>query len=108
MGFYGHALHAAFGQPEAAHIGSLLLTLLRDMKCMLATVFFAVFGAVIALMKDVPDIKGDRLNDIKSFSVRAGAGRIFRCVWCGVLVCLCVQPTTHPSTHTTNTGWASA
>lgn len=53
MGFYGHALHAAFGQPEAAgSVGKALLgPLLRDAKCMAATLFFAVFGAVIALMK---------------------------------------------------------
>ena len=53
MGFYGHALHAAFGQPEAARsVGKALLgPLIRDAKCMAATLFFAVFGAVIALMK---------------------------------------------------------
>ncbi len=28
--------------------------------------------------QDVPDIKGDKLNNIKSFSVRAGAPRIFK------------------------------
>lgn len=39
--------------------------------------FFAVFGMVIALMKDVPDIKGDTEHDIRSFSVRVGAEKMF-------------------------------
>lgn len=59
MGFYGHALHAAFGQPEAASVGKALLgPLVRDAKCMAATLFFAVFGAVIALMKVCLNIQG--------------------------------------------------
>lgn len=52
MGFYGHALQAAFGGP-----GPLAL-LLQDVKCMAATAFFAVFGAIIAFMKVGP--KQDR------------------------------------------------
>ena len=39
--------------------------------------FFTVFGAVIALMKDVPDIKGDTEHNIQSFSVRMGAEKMF-------------------------------
>lgn len=47
-----------------------------------ATAFFTVFGVVIALLKDVPDIKGDRLFGIRTFSVRVGASSIFRaCVF---------------------------
>ena len=42
------------------------------------TTFFAVFGFVIAVMKDVPDVVGDRQFGIKSFSVRAGADAMFR------------------------------
>jgi hypothetical protein len=30
------------------------------------------------VVQDVPDIKGDKLNNIKSFSVRAGAPRMFK------------------------------
>lgn len=40
--------------------------------------FFTVFGAVIALMKDVPDIRGDTEHNIQSFSVRMGAEKMFR------------------------------
>lgn len=43
-----------------------------------ATIFFTVFGVVIALLKDVPDIKGDRMFGIRTFSVNVGAPAIFR------------------------------
>lgn len=42
------------------------------------TIFFAIFGMIIALMKDVPDIEGDKAFKITSFSVRNGAGKMFR------------------------------
>lgn len=46
IGFYGHALKAAFNGPERS-----LLALLTDVKCMGAALFYAVFGAIIAFMK---------------------------------------------------------
>jgi homogentisate phytyltransferase / homogentisate geranylgeranyltransferase len=42
------------------------------------TAFFAVFGIVIALMKDVPDIDGDKKFNIPSFSVKRGASAMFK------------------------------
>ena len=42
------------------------------------TTFFAIFGLVIAIMKDVPDIEGDKKYNISSFSVRKGAKSMFR------------------------------
>lgn len=30
-----------------------------DRKCCILTAYFAIFGVVIALMKDVPDFAGD-------------------------------------------------
>jgi 4-hydroxybenzoate polyprenyltransferase len=39
--------------------------------------FFAVFGIVIALMKDVPDVLGDESSNVRTFSVRVGQKRIF-------------------------------
>lgn len=52
--------------------------LLNDWKCALSSLFFGVFGIVIALMKDVPDAHGDRIFDIRSFTVRIGQKRVFR------------------------------
>lgn len=61
IGFY---LHAAPGKP----LHPLVL---------FATGFFTLFGIVIALMKDIPDVGGDRLYGIRTFSVRVGARTIF-------------------------------
>ncbi len=43
-----------------------------------AVVFFVVFGIVIALLKDVPDIRGDRVYGIGTIAVRAGPYAVFR------------------------------
>lgn len=52
-----------------------------------ATAFFVLFGVVIALLKDVPDIRGDRAFGIRTFSVRLGARAVFRaCVAVLVLI----------------------
>ena len=72
-GFFAHARVAAFGDTTA----SVLSCLLTDPKCMLSSLYFAVFGIVIALMKDVPDVKGDLLSNILTFPVRLGQVRIF-------------------------------
>lgn len=40
--------------------------------------FFAIFGLIIAIMKDVPDIRGDLIYKIPSFSVKLGAKKMFR------------------------------
>ncbi|XP_068652853.1 probable homogentisate phytyltransferase 1, chloroplastic [Aristolochia californica] len=42
-----------------------------------ATAFMSFFSVVIALFKDIPDIDGDRLFGIQSFSVRLGQKRVF-------------------------------
>lgn len=50
-----------------------------------AVVFFVFYGIIIALMKDVPDIEGDRIFGIRTFSVRIGPRAVFQgCV--GVLM----------------------
>mmetsp|Transcript_1307 Transcript_1307/g.2164 ORF Transcript_1307/g.2164 Transcript_1307/m.2164 type:complete len:435 (-) Transcript_1307:519-1823(-) len=78
-GFYSHALSAAFSSTKEAAAGfGVLHCLLNDWKCAFSSLFFGVFGIVIALMKDVPDADGDRIFDIKSFTVRIGQKRVFR------------------------------
>ena len=47
-------------------------------ECLLSTLFFAIFAIVIAIMKDVPDIEGDTLYKISTFSVRIGGAKVFR------------------------------
>ncbi|KAF7104304.1 hypothetical protein CFC21_105210 [Triticum aestivum] len=42
-----------------------------------ATAFMTFFSVVIALFKDIPDIEGDRIFGIQSFSVRLGQSKVF-------------------------------
>ncbi|XP_027329479.1 homogentisate phytyltransferase 1, chloroplastic-like isoform X2 [Abrus precatorius] len=42
-----------------------------------ATAFMSFFSVVIALFKDIPDIEGDRIFGIQSFSVRLGQKPVF-------------------------------
>lgn len=76
-GFFAHAKVAAFG---AASMGSSSVwqCLMTDPRCWLSSLYFAVFGVVIALMKDVPDVKGDDLSNVRTFSVRLGPKRVYR------------------------------
>lgn len=85
-GFFLQAKSAVLGEKLAAPTSpSAALAVCRDMaakypEAVAVTAFFAVFGMVIALMKDVPDVKGDTEHDIKSFSVRQGPAAMFRFV----------------------------
>ncbi|KDP35378.1 hypothetical protein JCGZ_10362 [Jatropha curcas] len=42
-----------------------------------ATAFMSFFSVVIALFKDIPDIEGDKIFGIQSFTVRLGQERVF-------------------------------
>ncbi|KAG2692079.1 hypothetical protein I3760_08G035700 [Carya illinoinensis] len=42
-----------------------------------ATAFMSFFSVVIALFKDIPDIDGDKIYGIRSFSVHLGQKRVF-------------------------------
>lgn len=71
-GFYAHAKVAAFGS-----VSTVMQCLTSDFRCILSSLYFAVFGVVIALMKDVPDVKGDAISNVRTFSVRLGQKRVF-------------------------------
>lgn len=75
-GFYAHAIVAAYG--GSAGGASVWKCLTTDPRCMLSSLYFAVFGVVIALMKDVPDVKGDSLAKVRTFSVRLGPSIVFK------------------------------
>ncbi|CAB9516605.1 phytyltransferase 1, chloroplastic [Seminavis robusta] len=72
-GFFAHAQSAAFGVSSATALNCLF----GNMKCALSSLFFGIFGIVIALMKDVPDVRGDAISNVRTFSVRIGQKRIF-------------------------------
>lgn len=74
-GFYSHAMATAYS--TVPQISGVLGCLLHDWKCAFSSLFFAIFGIVIALIKDVPDIQGDRTFNIRSFTVRLGQKRVF-------------------------------
>jgi len=72
-GFFAHASATTFGNAQATAIRCMT----TDTRCMLSSLYFGIFGIVIALMKDVPDIKGDTISNISTFTVRIGPTRIF-------------------------------
>lgn len=123
MGFFLQAKVSVLGAKLAAPsslgaAASLLSQVTRQYpEAVALTSFFAIFGVVIALMKDVPDVRGDVEYKIPSFSVKLGAARMFRycmlsCVLnaykCSCFVCVyqgiralitefnpyCISPTT--------------
>lgn len=77
-GFFAHAKAVAYGGVAATGSSSVLQCLFTDPRCFLSSLYYAVFGLVIALMKDVPDIKGDKLSNIRTVSVRLGAKTVYR------------------------------
>jgi 4-hydroxybenzoate polyprenyltransferase len=91
MGFYLQAKSAVLGETltrptSLATIFALgQQTLARFPEAIVLTSFFAVFGVVIALMKDVPDVRGDVEYKIPSFSVKLGAAKMFRCAY---MICI--------------------
>jgi homogentisate phytyltransferase/homogentisate geranylgeranyltransferase len=72
--FFAHALEASYGGASS----SVLNALLTDRRCLFSSLFYCVFGFVIALMKDVPDIRGDLRSRVRTFSVRLGPAKVFR------------------------------
>ncbi len=57
---------------------SLLAAIKKYPQSAFVSAYFAVYGLVIAILKDVPDIEGDKKFNILSYSVQRGASSIFR------------------------------
>lgn len=51
-----------------------------------ASAFFTFFGIVIALLKDVPDTRGDMVFGIRTFSVRMGVDKVFNACVCTLVL----------------------
>lgn len=82
LGFFLQAKTAVMGIPVGNSLKELMMTATSQFpESVAATAFFAVFGTIIAIMKDIPDIVGDRLFSIPSFSVKLGAKRVFDFAW---------------------------
>jgi len=74
-GFFSHATTAVFdlGQPGASDA----FRAAAAFRCACATSFFLLFGVVIALLKDIPDVAGDRAVGISTFSLQFGREKVF-------------------------------
>jgi len=71
LGFYYHMRQA---------VGAAQVAMTRPLAFALSFMLFV--SIVIALFKDIPDIKGDRLAGIFTLSVRVGAPQVFwTCIW---------------------------
>ena len=71
MGFWAH-VRQWIAAPSLAPSRSLLFM----------SAFMVFFSVVIALFKDIPDIRGDQLHATRTASVRFGVQRVFHsCVW---------------------------
>ncbi|XVE98798.1 hypothetical protein REPUB_Repub03eG0139400 [Reevesia pubescens] len=66
LAFYLHIQTHVFSRP--AFISKPLI---------FATAFMSFFSVVIALFKDIPDIEGDKIFGIRSYTVRLGQERVF-------------------------------
>jgi homogentisate phytyltransferase/homogentisate geranylgeranyltransferase len=72
-GFFAHATACVYGNKEATSWNCLQ----HNIACQLSSLYFGIFGIIIALMKDVPDLKGDQISNIRTFTVRIGPQKIF-------------------------------
>jgi len=72
FGFFFHMQRAMAAATAAAST-----TLLSQEALYFATAFMFVFSIVIALFKDIPDARGDKMNDMRTFTVRLGAKTVF-------------------------------
>ena len=77
----GFLLQARIRLSDVVLPSSIISACTSQIDAILVTAFFAFFGVVIALMKDVPDVKGDRMNSISSFSVKVGPSTMFSIAW---------------------------
>jgi homogentisate phytyltransferase/homogentisate geranylgeranyltransferase len=82
LGFFLHAKRAMVAggvATTAAATATAATTATTIAPLAFAVSFMALFSVVIALFKDLPDVRGDRANGIATFSVRFGTPRVFGC-----------------------------
>lgn len=71
FGFFFHAREALLGRLGATSL------IPNNQALYFATAFMFIFSIVIALFKDIPDVRGDELNKMNTFTVRLGARKVF-------------------------------
>ena len=80
IGFFLEAKLQVVGVREIVNEG-ILAACIRFPEVVALAIFFSLFGIVIAVMKDVPDVRGDKMYAIPSFSVQFGARPAFHFGW---------------------------
>ncbi|GMN52025.1 hypothetical protein TIFTF001_021170 [Ficus carica] len=70
-------LHRSWGQKDVYRTHVYKRPAVFSRPLIFATAFMSFFSVVIALFKDIPDIDGDMIYGIRSFSVRLGQKRVF-------------------------------
>eukprot|EP00798_Chlamydomonas_sp_ICE-L_P031278 gene31278-6423_t len=79
LGFYTHMALAVGGMSS---IQEVLSSISSYGPVAFTCSFMLFFSIVIALFKDIPDVKGDEQSDIRTLSVRFGVSKVFWvCVW---------------------------
>ncbi|KAG8463391.1 hypothetical protein KFE25_004902 [Diacronema lutheri] len=73
-GFFAHAASVVYGLGAPSSSAAAAAAAFR---CGCATAFFLLFGVVIALLKDIPDVAGDRAVGTATYSLRFGRARVF-------------------------------
>ncbi|CAI9099027.1 OLC1v1035781C1 [Oldenlandia corymbosa var. corymbosa] len=63
---YFHIQTFAFGRP--AHFSKPVI---------FAMIFYSIITVVMALLKDIPDVAGDKIHGVRSFAVQFGAKKVF-------------------------------
>jgi len=83
LGFYTHMVISAAGGPSsivAASPEALLSSITHPVIFTVAFMLF--FSIVIALFKDIPDVKGDDKAGVRTLTVRMGVPTVFwTCIW---------------------------
>ena len=80
MGVRGGLINWGFQAHASAVLAAAAATsaAVAPLRCWAPVAFFTLFGVVIALVKDVPDVRGDAMFGIRSFSVRFSPRRVLR------------------------------
>ncbi|CAH1426766.1 unnamed protein product [Lactuca virosa] len=78
----GLLLWYAFGTAYSVHTNIYGRPLLLSQHAIFVSGFMSIYGIVIALFKDIPDVEGDKLNGINSIALQIGQKPVFWiCIW---------------------------
>jgi homogentisate phytyltransferase/homogentisate geranylgeranyltransferase len=74
LGLFWHFHWVSLRHLETSNLASLLVI---PVEVWALTAFILVFAVAIAILKDIPDLEGDRLYNITTFTIKLGAKAVF-------------------------------